>query len=135
MNKTFLLGRMTADPELRVMQDENQTSVTRFRIAVPRKYKKDEADFINCVCFGKTAETIQKYFTKGSLILVAGRIQTGSYNDREGKKVYTTDIIVEDFDFVQSKGDGQAKTEQQPPVDENGFMSAPASMEADLPFN
>ena len=105
MNKAILLGRLTRDPELRFAAGSG-TAVSRFNIAINRQFKKDETDFINCIAFGKTAETISQYFTKGKQIGVVGRIQTGSY-DKEGTKVYTTDVIVENFEFVD-KAEGQA---------------------------
>lgn len=135
MNKAILLGRLTADPELRVMQDANQTAVTRFRLAVNRR-KKDEADFISCVCFGKTAENIEKFFRKGSPILICGHIQTGSYKNKDGKTVYTTDVVADEFDFVQGKEPG-GKPDSKPdskPADDD-FVSVPPTMEEDLPFN
>ena len=101
MNKCTLLGRTTKDPDISFTPDG--LCVARFSLAVTRRYKKDEADFINCVCFGKLAEIFQKFVKKGDKICVAGRIQTGSYNNREGKKVYTTDIVVEDLDMWGSK--------------------------------
>lgn len=131
MNKAILLGRLTADPELRVMQDANQTAVTRFRLAVNRR-KKDEADFISCVCFGKTAENIDKFFRKGSPILICGHIQTGSYKNKDGKTVYTTDVVADEFDFVQGKEPG-GKPDSKP-VDDD-FVSVPPTIEEDLPFN
>ena len=105
MNKAILLGRLTRDPELRFAAGSG-TAVSRFTVAINRQFKKDETDFINCIAFGKTAETISQYFTKGKQIGVVGRIQTGSY-DKEGTKVYTTDVIVESFEFVD-KAEGQA---------------------------
>lgn len=132
MNKTILLGRLTADPELRVMQDANQTAVTRFRLAVNRR-KKDEADFISCVCFGKTAENIEKFFKKGSPILICGHIQTGSYKNKDGKTVYTTDVVADEFDFVQGKEPQNRESDSKPVDDE--FVSVPPTMEEDLPFN
>lgn len=101
MNKVILMGRLTRDPELRFAAGSG-TAVTRFSIAVTRAHKREEADFINCVSFGKTAETIAQYFSKGKPILVTGNVRTGSYDDKDGKKVYTTDIAVENFEFVLS---------------------------------
>lgn len=101
MNKCVLCGRLTKDPEVRSSGD---TLVARYSLAVDRKYSKDkETDFINCVCFGKTAEFAEKYLHKGMKILVVGRIQTGSYTDKDGRKVYTTDVVVEEHEFCESK--------------------------------
>jgi len=98
MNKIILSGRLTKDPEMKIA-GANGTSVTRFTLAVARPFKKDETDFINCVAFGKTAETINQYFKKGSGIDLSGHIQTGSYDAQDGTKRYTTDVVVESFEF------------------------------------
>ncbi|MFQ9672104.1 MAG: single-stranded DNA-binding protein [Clostridium paraputrificum] len=103
MNKVVLIGRLTKDPELRYAAGSG-TAVTRFTIAVNRQFKKDEADFINCVAFGKTAETISQYLTKGRQIAVTGSIRTGSYDAQDGTKRYTTDVAVESFEFIGSNG-------------------------------
>lgn len=103
MNKVVLIGRMVADPELRFAAGSG-TAVTRFTIAVNRQFKKDEADFINCVAWNKTAETIAQYFTKGRPIAIVGHMQTGSYDAQDGTKRYTTDVAVESFEFVGSNG-------------------------------
>lgn len=103
MNKVVLIGRMVADPELRFAAGSGM-AISRFRVAVNRRKKEDGADFINCVSFGKTAETIAQYFTKGSQIAVAGNIRTGSYDAQDGTKRYTTDVAVESFEFVGSNG-------------------------------
>ena len=108
MNNTVLLGRVVRDIELRY-KGVNQTTIAKFTVAVNRKFKKDEADFINCIAFGKTAEIISQYFSKGSQIGIVGRIQTGSYDAQDGTKRFTTDVIVESFSFVgSSKDNGQA---------------------------
>ena len=99
MNKVILLGRLTRDPELRFAAGSGN-AVTRFSIAVTRQFKRDEADFINCVAFGKQAETIAQYMLKGSQIALTGHIQTGSYDAQDGTKRYTTDVLVESFEFV-----------------------------------
>ena len=101
MNKVILLGRLTRDPELRFAAGTGN-AVSRFSIAVNRPFKKDEADFINCVAFGKTAETISQYLTKGRQIAITGSIRTGSYDAQDGTKRYTTDVIVENFEFISS---------------------------------
>ena len=103
MNKVILIGRLTKDPELRYAAGSGM-AISRFRVAVNRRKKEDGADFINCVSFGKTAETIAQYFTKGSQIAVAGNIRTGSYDAQDGTKRYTTDVAVESFEFVGSNG-------------------------------
>ncbi|CUO84914.1 MULTISPECIES: single-stranded DNA-binding protein [Clostridium] len=103
MNKVVLIGRLTKDPELRYAAGSG-TAVTRFTIAVNRQFKKDEADFINCVAWNKTAETIAQYFTKGRPIAIVGHMQTGSYDAQDGTKRYTTDVAVESFEFIGSNG-------------------------------
>ena len=107
MNKVIIIGRFTRDPEIKYTTGENATATARFSLAVNRRFKNKEgnydADFINCVAFGKTAEFIEKYFTKGMAIGITGRIQTGSYTNKEGQKVYTTDVVVEETEFVESK--------------------------------
>ena len=107
MNKVILMGRLTRDPEVRYSGGDNATAVARYSLAVDRRFKRDNepsADFINCVGFGKTAEFAEKYFRKGMRICVVGRIQTGSYTNRDGQKVYTTDVVVEEQEFAESKG-------------------------------
>lgn len=103
MNKVILIGRLTKDPELRFAAGSGN-AVSRFTVAVNRQFKRDETDFINCVAFGKTAETISQYLTKGSQIALTGSIRTGSYDAQDGTKRYTTDIAVESFEFIGSKG-------------------------------
>ena len=102
INKVVLLGRLTKDPELRYAAGSG-TAVCRFTVAINRQFKKDETDFINCVAFGKTGETIAQYITKGRQIAITGSIRTGSYDAQDGTKRYTTDVIVETFEFVESK--------------------------------
>ncbi|WP_394896464.1 single-stranded DNA-binding protein [Clostridium paraputrificum] len=103
MNKVILIGRLTKDPELRFTAGSGM-AVSRFTVAVNRQFKKDETDFINCVAFGKTAETISQYLTKGRQIAVTGSIRTGSYDAQDGTKRYTTDVAVESFEFIGSNG-------------------------------
>ena len=109
MNKAILIGRLVRDPDVRYTQGAEPMAVVRFAIAVDRPYssRRNEedktADFLNCVCFGKRGESIGKYFQKGNKIALVGRIQTGEYTDQQGNKKYTTDIVVEDFEFVESK--------------------------------
>lgn len=105
MNKCVLMGRLTRDPEVRYTQGDNAAAVARFSLAVDRRFKKDgdqTADFINCVAFGKTGEFIEKYGHKGTKFVVEGRIQTGSYTNKDGQKVYTTDVVVEQVEFAES---------------------------------
>ena len=110
MNKVIIIGRFTRDPEIKYSTGENATATARFSLAVNRRFKNKEgnydADFINCVAFGKTAEFIEKYFTKGMAIGITGRIQTGSYINNEGQKVYKTEVVVEETEFVESKNKG-----------------------------
>lgn len=110
MNKVIIIGRFTRDPEIKYSTGENATATARFSLAVNRRFKNKEgnydADFINCVAFGKTAEFIEKYFIKGMAIGITGRIQTGNYINKEGQKVYTTDVVVEETEFVESKNKG-----------------------------
>ena len=106
MNKTILMGRLTKDPEVKYLQDENSTAMARYTLAVDRRYRKDgkaETDFISCVTFGKNAEFAEQYLKKGLKILVSGRIQTGSYVNQEGNKVYATNVIVEEHYFAEGK--------------------------------
>ena len=111
MNKVILMGRLTKDPEVRYTQGENSTAIARYSLAVDRRGRRNQdgdqtADFINIVAFGKAAEFTEKYFRQGMRVLVSGRIQTGSYVNKDGQKVYTTDVIVEDQEFADSKNQG-----------------------------
>ena len=137
MNKTILLGRLTKDPEVRYSQGDNATATARFSIAVNRKFKNAEgnydADFINCVSFGKTAEFIEKYFHKGDMIALTGRIQTGSYTNKDGVKVYTTDVVVEDVEFAGGKSNGGEVQQNNTPKN-NGFMNIPDGIDEEMPF-
>lgn len=129
MNNVVLMGRLTKDPDIRRTNDG--TAIGRFTLAVDRM-KKDEADFIGCVAFGKTAEFAEKYLHKGTKICGSGRIQTGSYTNKEGQKVYTTDVILERLEFAESKA--SAQPEAKP--DGDGFMNIPDDVDdAGLPFN
>lgn len=107
MNKVIVVGRLTRDPEMKYTTGESATAIARFSLAVNRKFKNAdgeyEADFINCVAFGKTAEFVEKYFNKGMAMGIVGRIQTGSYTNKDGQKVYTTEVVVEETEFVESK--------------------------------
>lgn len=135
MNKTILMGRLTRDLEVRYSGD---TSVARFSLAVDRRFKKDgeqAADFISCVAFGKTGEFIGKYGHKGTKFVVEGHIQTGSFTNKDGQKVYTTDVIVEQVEFAESKS---SANENAPGDTSNSNTSADTGfidMDEDLPFN
>ena len=141
MNKIVLMGRLTADPQVRYSQGDNATAVARYTLAVNRKFKKDgepTADFISCVVFGRSAEFTEKYFRKGMQVAVSGRIQTGSYTNKDGNKVYTTDVVVEEQEFAESKAANQQNQQSAgsgsiPASD--GFMSIPDGMDEELPFN
>lgn len=150
MNKVILVGRLTRDPEVRYSQGDNATAVARYTLAVDRRFKRDNeptADFIPCVVFGRSGEFAEKYFRQGMRVLISGRIQTGSYTNREGQKVYTTDIIVDDQEFADSKnasGGGQGGGGYQQPASRpapssaigDGFMNIPDGVEDEgLPFN
>lgn len=133
MNHWVGIGRLATDPEVRYAQNENSTAIARFNIAVDRKVKADNqqtADFISCVAFGKTAEFIEKYFSKGHKIALEGRIQTGSYTNKDGAKVYTTDVVIEGAEFVESK---KNETPAQA-TDNNGFMNILDNISEELPF-
>ena len=130
MNKVILMGRLTKDVETRY---SGETAIARYSLAVDRKFKREgepTADFINCVAFGKNGEFAEKYLHKGMKIAVTGRIQTGSYKDKDGKTVYTTDIVVEEHEFCESKG-----TQGITKADPDGFMSIPDNVDDELPFN
>ena len=143
MNKVILMGRLTRDPEIRYTQAnsaQEETCIARYSLAVDRKYKKSEesqtADFIGCVAFGRQAEFAEKYLRKGMKIALTGRIQTGSYTNRDGQKVYTTDVVVEEQEFAESKAAGQTAQQNPAPVTrEDGFMEIPDGLEEELPFN
>ena len=119
MNKVILMGRLTRDPEVRYSQGAEPMAVARYTLAVDRRGRRDEngqnADFISCVAFARNAEFAEKYFRKGTKIAITGRIQTGSYNDREGRKVYTTDVVIEDQEFAESKSSQNGGNTQAPP--------------------
>ena len=140
MNKVILMGRLTGDPEVRYGTGERNMAVGRYTLAVDRRYKRDgeqQVDFIRCVAFDKAAEFAEKYFRKGMRICVSGRIQTGNYTNREGQKIHTTDVIIEDQEFAESKKEaGQQATKPQLEPIGDGFMSIPDGVEDDsLPFN
>ena len=154
MNKVILMGRLTRDPEIRYSQSENSTAVARFTLAVDRRFKRDganeqSADFISCVAFGRTAEFMERYTRQGTKLVVEGRIQTGSYTNKDGNKVYTTDVVVEDQEFAESKAVSDANAGSfraaapspapapATPVSDagDGFMNIPDGIDEELPFN
>ena len=147
MNKVILIGRLTRDPEIRYANNENNTCIANYTLAVDRRFKRqgDEqtADFIRCVAMGKNGEFAEKYLHQGTKIVVEGRIQTGSYTNKDGNKVYTTDVVVESHEFAESKAaSGQngnqsssAPTRPEPvSADSDGFMNIPDSIDEELPF-
>ena len=146
MNKVILIGRLTKDPEVRYTQGQETMAVARYTLAVNRTFKRagePDADFINCVTFGRSAEFAEKYFRQGIRIVVSGRIQTGSYTNRDGVKVYTTDVIVEEQEFAESKAASEqsasaygARPAAAPsaPVGD-GFMNIPDGLDEELPFS
>ena len=140
MNKVILMGRLTRDPEVRYTQGDNAMAIARYSLAVDRRFKRDgepDADFINCVAFGKSGEFAEKYLKKGTKVAVVGRIQTGSYTNKDGQKVYTTDVVVEEQEFAESKNSSSSDNNQSAPVNKNtDFMNIPDEIEdSELPFN
>ena len=145
VNKVILMGRLTRDPDIRISAGEKGMAVGRYTLAVDRKYKREgeaTADFISCICFDKKAEFAEKYFRQGTRIAVSGRIQTGSYVNREGKKVYTTDVVIEEQEFAESKAASasnsgyQASPSPSPSADiGDGFMNIPDGIDEELPFS
>ncbi len=149
MNKVILMGRLTRDPEVRYSQGENPLAIARYTLAVDRMRGRRDgeatADFIQCVAFGKAAEHAEKYYHQGIKIAVSGRIQTGSYTNRDGVKVYTTEVVVEDQEFAESKavsdshsGGFRASASPAPAPQGDagdGFMNIPDGIEEELPFN
>ena len=147
MNKVILMGRLTRDPDIRYSQGENAMAVARYTLAVDRRGRKDgasdqTADFISCVSFGKTAEFAERYLRQGTKLVVEGRIQTGSYTNKDGQKVYTTDVVVEDQEFAESKNSsGSNEGGYSAPVRtpntsiSDGFMNIPDGIDEELPFN
>ena len=149
MNKVVLMGRLVRDPEVRCSQGENAKAIARYSLAVDRRFKQEgeaKADFINCVAFGRQGEFAEKYFRKGIKIVVSGRIQTGSYTNRDGNKVYTTDVVVEEQEFAESKAASESNANSQSSsrgysqqqgmsVDDDGFMNIPDGLDETLPFS
>ncbi|MBR2188118.1 MAG: single-stranded DNA-binding protein [Eubacterium sp.] len=157
MNRVILMGRLTRDPDIRYSQGENGMEVARYTLAVDRRRRRDDnqqsADFISCVAFGRQAEFAEKYLRKGVKIVVSGRIQTGSYTNREGNRVYTTDVVIEDQEFAESKGASDANSaaysapQNAAPApgpapssggfgmdSPDGFMNIPDGIDEELPF-
>ena len=147
MNKVILMGRLTRDPEIRYANNENSTCIANYTLAVDRRFKRqgDEqtADFIRCVAMGKGGEFAEKYLYQGTKIVVEGRIQTGSYTNKDGQKIFTTDVLVELQEFAESKaasaqnGNQNASAPTRPNVaqnDSDGFMNIPDAIEEELPF-
>ena len=147
MNRVILMGRLTRDAEVRYSQGDSQSALARFTIAVDRRFKRDgdaqTADFISCVAFGKTAEFFERFGRKGTKFAIEGRIQTGSYTNRDGQKVYTTDVVVDNVEFAESKvaaanneGGYQAARPEPSSAAGDGFMNIPDGVEDEgLPFN
>lgn len=140
MNEFRISGRLTADPDIKMTKDSKV--VARFNFAVNRRFKREgepDADFMNCVAFGKQAEFVEKYLKKGIKIALVGRIQTGNYTNKDGQKVYTTDIVVEEIEFCESKASGDSNQSSDRPsaqqANNDGFMTIPDGAEEELPFN
>ena len=138
MNKVILMGRLTRDPEVRYASGDN-LAIARYTLAVDRRFHRDgeaTADFINCVTFGRAAEFAEKYLRQGTKIVVSGRIQTGSYTNRDGHKICTTEIVVEEQEFAEGKnaGSGSSRTQPAPETDPDGFMNIPEEIEEEMPF-
>ena len=150
MNKVILMGRLTRDPEVRYSAGENSMAIARYTLAVDRRFKRDgeaTADYISCVAFGRAAEFAERYFRQGIRIVVSGRIQTGSYTNRDGNKVYTTDVVVEEQEFAESKAvsdshvgqvasmGAPAPTPTPSMASADGFMNIPDGIDEELPFS
>lgn len=147
MNKVILMGRLTRDAEIRYSQGESSTAIARFSLAVDRRFRRDNdeqtADFINCVAFGRTAEFLERFGRKGTKFVLEGRIQTGSYTNKDGQRVYTTDVVAENVEFAESKNNsstgndfGGAPSAPSPSgAAGDGFMNIPEGIDEELPFN
>ena len=135
MNKVILIGRLTRDPEVRYSQAAEPIAIARYTLAVDRRFKREgeeqTADFISCVAFGKAGEFAEKYLRQGTKIAVTGRIQTGSYTNKDGNKVYTTEVVIEEQEFAESKKADESQPQEAP---NDGFMQIPEGIEANLPF-
>lgn len=144
MNKIILMGRLTRDPETRYSQGDSQTAITRFSLAVDRRFKRQgdpEADFFNCTAFGRQAEFVEKYLKQGTKVLLTGRVQNDNYTNKSGEKVYSVQIIAEEIEFAESKGANQNNGGFQPAnpspseAANDGFLNIPNGIEEELPFN
>ena len=140
MNKVILMGRLTRDPEVRYSQGESAITIAKYTLAVDRRFRREgsdqTADFIGCVAFGKQAEFAEKYFHQGIKIVITGRIQTGSYTNKDGQRVYTTDVVVEEQEFAESKAaSSQSTAPEGQAVSDDGFMNIPDGIDAELPFS
>ena len=147
MNKVILMGRLTRDAEIRYSQGESSTAIARFSLAVDRRFRRDNdehtADVINCVAFGRTAEFLERFCRKGTKFVLEGRIQTGSYTNKDGQRVYTTDVVAENVEFAESKNNssagndfGGAPSARSPSgAAGDGFMNIPEGIDEELPFN
>jgi len=140
MNKVYLIGRPVRDPNISYSQSGDGIAVARFTLAVDRRGKKQEeqqtADFISCVAFKSNAEFAEKYIRQGMKIAVNGRIMTGSYTNKDGQKVYTTDVVVEEYEFCESRNSGSAASSRPEPSSAgDGFYNVPDDIDEDLPFN
>lgn len=140
MNKVILMGRLTADPVVRYSQGEKTVCIARYTLAVSRRFKREDeeqqADFINCVAFGHQGEFTEKYLHKGIKIAVVGRIQTGSYTNKDGQKIYTTDVVIEEQEFAESKAASNHSADSQVPgSDKDGFIGAGDGIDEEVPFN
>ena len=147
MNKVILMGRLTRDAEVRYSQGENSTAIARFSLAVDRRFRRDgdeqNTDFINCVAFGKTAEFLERFGRKGTKFVLEGRIQTGSYTNKDGQRVYTTDVVTEGIEFAESKSNSGGENTGYTPASRpspssaigDGFMNIPDGIDEELPFN
>ena len=144
MNKVILMGRLTRDPEVRYSQGDSQMAIAKYTLAVDRRFQRNNsdgqtADFIGCTAFGKAGEFAEKYFHKGTKVAVTGRIQTGSYTNKDGQKVYTTDVIVEEQEFAESKNASQGGGDYSAPAPsagdgDDGFMNIPGGIDEEVPF-
>ena len=140
MNKWIGIARLVRDPEIRYSQGENNMAIARYTLACDRKFKKGEADFIPCVAFGKAAEFAEKYLRQGTKVAVVGRIQTGSYTNKDGNKVYTTEVVIEEQEFAESKNANNSlndnnSNEKPQSAPDNSFMDIPDDVSDMLPFS